>query len=538
MVSSLPSRPSLEHLKKQAKSLLCSAQGGSPEAIARLSLFSGESTTSDSGANIADRLTLAQSQFVIAREYGFAHWAELKHHVELIELSAKSQADRITAMIQSCLDGDLARVERLLARYPELCAQNIHLATAVGDIDSVIRLLEQNPPLVSAVGGPLNAAPLVYACATRFAAPNHPREPNIVAIAGELLRRGADPNAFWLNPEYGNCRLSALYGAAGVNHHAGLTRLLLQAGANPNDGESLYHATEHGSSECVKMLLKSGATIAGSNAMHQAIACNNLAAVKTFLDHGANVNEPLQPQQSMSPFHWAIECGRDRAMLECLMAHGVDLRAKSADGLTPYRRAARLGHAVALELLRERGVIDELDPREEFLAACMAGDASLAKRLLAKSPDTVTRLSPCDRSIITAAAWRRNLRAVQTMLDVGFDVAWVNERQATALHCAAWQGDAAIVALLLAHHASCAPRETEFDCTPLEWAMHGSRFCQPVASDMSGDLFPAPDYPTIVAALLSAGSPAPKENLVAICRGEVEELLAAAGYMADEGRED
>lgn len=38
--------------------------------------------------------------------------------------------------------------------------------------------------------------------------------------------------------------MSALYGAAGVAHDPELTRILLGAGADPNDGESVYHSTE------------------------------------------------------------------------------------------------------------------------------------------------------------------------------------------------------------------------------------------------------------------------------------------------------
>ena len=38
--------------------------------------------------------------------------------------------------------------------------------------------------------------------------------------------------------------MSALYGAAGVVHDLELTRVLLEAGANPDDGESVYHSTE------------------------------------------------------------------------------------------------------------------------------------------------------------------------------------------------------------------------------------------------------------------------------------------------------
>jgi hypothetical protein len=38
--------------------------------------------------------------------------------------------------------------------------------------------------------------------------------------------------------------LSCLYGAAGLNNNPALTLALLEAGANPNDGESFYHSTK------------------------------------------------------------------------------------------------------------------------------------------------------------------------------------------------------------------------------------------------------------------------------------------------------
>jgi hypothetical protein len=52
-----------------------------------------------------------------------------------------------------------------------------------------------------------------------------------------LLKAGGDPNQVWsLQAEH---PLSALYGAAGRNHDPEMTAMLLAAGANPNDGESL-----------------------------------------------------------------------------------------------------------------------------------------------------------------------------------------------------------------------------------------------------------------------------------------------------------
>jgi len=51
---------------------------------------------------------------------------------------------------------------------------------------------------------------------------------------------------------------------------------------------------------------------------------------------------------------------------------------------------------------------------------------------------------------------------------------------ATALHCAAWQGSVASVAALLRYPSGRAlidARESAFQGTPLSWCCHGSRNC-------------------------------------------------------------
>ena len=47
--------------------------------------------------------------------------------------------------------------------------------------------------------------------------------------------------------------MPALYGAAGVIHNPELTRVLLEAGANADDGESPYHSTEAPDPECLRL---------------------------------------------------------------------------------------------------------------------------------------------------------------------------------------------------------------------------------------------------------------------------------------------
>ncbi len=78
--------------------------------------------------------------------------------------------------------------------------------------------------------------------------------------ATALLDAGASANTGWFEkdhqpePEWE----SALYGAAGVAHHAELTRLLVERGADPNDGEVTYHAPEGWDNEEIKVLIASG----------------------------------------------------------------------------------------------------------------------------------------------------------------------------------------------------------------------------------------------------------------------------------------
>ena len=79
--------------------------------------------------------------------------------------------------------------------------------------------------------------------------------------------------------------LSTLYGAAGSNHDPALTRLLLDAGANPNDGELLYHSLENPA--CTRLLLEHGARIAESNAIYRAMDLDNDTALKLLLSTAA-----------------------------------------------------------------------------------------------------------------------------------------------------------------------------------------------------------------------------------------------------------
>ena len=107
----LPARPSLESLRKQAKTLARDAAAGDGEAIARI-----EAQLPRHALPLSTR----NAQLVIAREYGFAGWRDLTAEVQKrLGRSLEWAASRAKVAIH---DRDDAALRTVLAEYPGLIA--------------------------------------------------------------------------------------------------------------------------------------------------------------------------------------------------------------------------------------------------------------------------------------------------------------------------------------------------------------------------------------------------------------------------------
>jgi Ankyrin repeats (many copies) len=106
---SLPHRPSLESLHKQAKKLARDIDTGDADAIARAQLQL---------PNIELPLTQRNAQLVIAREYGFAGWQDLT--AEVSKRLGKGLDRAVAQSRQVIHDNDVERLKQLLAEYPAL----------------------------------------------------------------------------------------------------------------------------------------------------------------------------------------------------------------------------------------------------------------------------------------------------------------------------------------------------------------------------------------------------------------------------------
>ena len=90
MTQQLPERANLEQLKKQAKSLLHAARGKDPAALERFRVIPALAKLSS-----AESLALHDAQFIIAREYGFKSWNDLREHVEERSLSVRRSSSAL-----------------------------------------------------------------------------------------------------------------------------------------------------------------------------------------------------------------------------------------------------------------------------------------------------------------------------------------------------------------------------------------------------------------------------------------------------------
>lgn len=496
MNKQLPERPDLEQLKTQAKDLLDAVHTGQPDALTRI------------GNEDREDFALHDAQRVLAREYGFDSWPKLKLHVE-----TRTEETAEARLIQATLGGDAAAVKAILMERPALVRRSVFVAAALADAEALEEWLARDAALVKAKGGPKNWEPILYLSFGRVGGGDEAR----AALALRLLALGADPNTHFIEPLWPESAQPLLYGATGVNNYPHLARVLLAAGADPQDCESRYHAVENHHLASLAVLKEFGtdfsgrAQVWGNTPLYFLLGWYKPAqsvrdGIRWLLEQGIDPNVPSYIDTvNETPLHLAVRGNWERPMIELLLKHGADPRVRRADGRTAYALAIQNGRTDIAELLHARGAPAQAGPVDQFLGACMRADEKAAQAILAQQPDLVARLTPGERRIVHEAAKCELPDAIALMARLGFDLGITSEHNGeTALHLAAWYGQAGAAAMLLQAGAPLHVHDSRFDAPPVGWCEHGSLYCKN----------PDGDYPAVADLLYTAGARIP-EGIVA-----------------------
>ena len=484
---SLPSRPDLAQQKKQAKELLQSFASGDAEARARVRAVLPDK----------QQIALADAQFVLAREYGFASWAALRQHIESKVEASRSPLDR---MHHAFARRDAASVRKLFEKHPEFRAR---INDPLFPFDS--------PALVATAGDPAMVDVLLDFGADPnrrsgwWAGGFHPLYSATEATADRLIAAGAIPDA---------CA------AAHLDRPELLARMIAEDPTRVHerggDGQMPLHFAR--SRAVVDMLLAAGADIDARDVDHRS------TAAEWMLDHTRGsgrfeIARYLVERGASADIFLAAALGlndRVRAMLDA-KPKLLDLRTGQGDygekppssyriyfwtigdGRSPLDVAAQFDQQETLQTMLEFA-----SPFQKFLLAARRGDEAQAKSMLRESPGLIKSMKQADHRAISDAAWQGNARAVALMSELGFDPRTPGEDSGTALHCAAWQGSVDTVAVLLRRpdaRSLVQIRDAHYKATPLGWCFHGSQ---------NGN--PRHDHAGVARLLLGAGAQPDPDN--------------------------
>ena len=372
------------------------------------------------------------------------------------------------------------RARSMLTEDPSLSDRDIFHAAAVGNVEAVERFLDADPNLVNLRGGYFDWEPLLYSCYSRLNLPNR----STFDVAKLLLDRGADPNAHYMWG--GQYRFTALTGAFGegemgpVNqpeHQRGveLARLLLSAGADPNDGQALYNRMFEPGQFWIEMLLEFGLT--------------NVHEVNWLQENG----DRLVPDQEAIldyQLRWAVEHDHiERARL--LIGAGADATAKRKNGDSYYTVALKSGQREFAEELAALGAErQELPLVEEFIALCMAADFEGARAMLNSTPNLVVQAEEEFADSVGIAAGQGRLEALKTLHQLGFNFGKMQGQ--TPMHQAVLGGQLEVLKWLVEQGGDLSLKDDMHGTTPLIWSIAlGRKECGDYLRELDLDIFDA-----------------------------------------------
>jgi ankyrin repeat protein len=489
---SLRDRPNLEQYKKQAKDLLRAHAERSGAALERIARHHPRRKGQPVEAVRSASFHLADAQLVIAREHGFETWPKFARQLETLRLTRQvaSLDDAASGFIEaSCSprdahqSGTLEEAAMILALHPHVAASSIYTAAILADEATVRAFLTSDPANATAKGGPLGWDALTHLCFSRYLRLDRARSDAFVNTARALLDAGASANTGWIEMiDHPNPRPvveGAIYGAAAIAQHAGLTRLLLERGADPNDEETAYHVIETDDNAILGILLESGKWNERSLATALLRKCDwhELDGLRLILEHGADPNR--MTRWGLTAIHQSLRRDNRLAMIELLLDYGADPAIPNRRGKSAIWIAAHRGRADALDLFEKRGIPINLSGVDALIAACARDHTETIRSIVTAEPHLKKDLIDQGGTLLAEYSGVGNVAGVRNLLDSGVSVTALYRegdgyygiaKESTALHVAAWRAQPEVVRELIARGAPVNATDGQ-NRTPLQLAV-------------------------------------------------------------------
>jgi ankyrin repeat protein len=445
---SLPAKPDLGHLKKQAKQLLHEVRTQQGEALQTMLAFHPRP---------AEFSSLRDAQLTLARRYGFGDWDELRHEVELRQLRSGTLAEQAQRFVDhACLryNGDdqawrFRQASEWLGRQPELVYADFYCALVAADLQAVRDFLQRDPGLATREGGPRAWPALLYVTYSRVE--QNPEQ--ALAVAKLLLQSGASPDSHTDNPS----GFTAVTGAVGdgergpiacVAHPCAqeLVKLLLDAGANPNQSQALYNAM---------------------------LGAHLEKWLRIFVDHGLKAGERANwgPDDEEPIFDFLLSQVVLHGKIELvrfLLERGANVNAVSRYNHRSAHAIAQLTGRTEIAALLERygARVEPLSVEDQFRVACDRRDLESAGSLLQLHPQLLQGNELfCNCSLV-------DVRICLWLVQQGFDINTRDSSGQTVLHKYALWNRPDAVTTLLQHGADPQATENHWQATPLGMALH------------------------------------------------------------------
>ena len=472
MSRELPERPSLEHLRKQAKALLRSMPSGK----------------------------LADAQHQVANEYGFSTWAQLKSHVEALKLTPAE------ALCEAVRQQDASRVQSLLDRHPELRQKINDPLPDYGFGENALFAAVQRSDRAT-IDVLLKAGADVNRRSDWWAGGFGVMDDCDPSLVDFLVERGAVIDAHAAARLSMTAKLSELIAADPSAVHA-----------RGGDGQTPLHFAS--CVEIAELLLKNGADIDARDIDHESTPAQYMLRVdqkRHYPKDRQDVARYLVSRGCRTDVLMAAALGdvalvrqhldRDPSCVRMSVsekwfpkqnprAGGTIYIWKLGRYRTPHTVARDFGHENVFQLLLER------TPEDLKLAlACELGDEATFRKFLSQTPLSARVLSESDKQKLPDAAQNNNSTAVRLMLEAAWPVDTPGEMGATALHWAGFNGNAEIMREILRWNPTLELKSGEYSGTALSWAIFGSG---------NGWRRDTGDYVDCVRALLDAGAKIPE----------------------------